>query len=226
MEIFLTGATGYLGSRLVPLLLERGHALSALVRPTSSVSLPAGCEAIVGDPLARASFASRVRPGSTFVQLVGTPRPAPWKGKQFRAVDLVSVRESVAVAAFAQVAHFVYLSVAQPAPVMRAYIDVRAAGERMIREAGLVSTILRPWYVLGPGHRWAALLTPVYALAKLLPASRATALRLDLVTLDQMLGALVRAVENPPRGLRIVEAPGIRAGTGTDAGKSGESASG
>jgi uncharacterized protein YbjT (DUF2867 family) len=214
MEIFLTGATGYLGSRLAPLLLERGHLLRALVRPASAARLPAGCEAIVGDPLARSSFATGVKPGSTFIQLVGTPKPAPWKGKQFRAVDLVSVRESVAVAAFAQVSHFVYVSVAQPAPVMRDYVEVRAAGERMIREAQLTATVLRPWYVLGPGHRWAALLKPVYALAKLFPASRATARRLDLVTLEQMLAALVWAVENPPRDFRVVEAPEIRIGPG------------
>jgi hypothetical protein len=35
-------------------------------------------------------------------------------------------------------------------------------------------------------------------------------MRVGLVTLRQMVAALVRAVENPARGVRIVEVPEIR----------------
>jgi uncharacterized protein YbjT (DUF2867 family) len=89
------------------------------------------------------------------------------------------------------VTQLVYVTVAQPAPIMRAYLAVRAAGERMIKEAGLTATVLRPWYVLGPGHRWAMILVPLYKIAELVPATRETAKRLGLVTIEQMLGALV-----------------------------------
>jgi uncharacterized protein YbjT (DUF2867 family) len=110
------------------------------------------------------------------------------------------------------VRHLVYVSVAQPAPVMQAYIAVRQEGERLIREAGLTATILRPWYVLGPGHRWAYLLLPIYKLLERLPATRNGAQRLGLVTHRQMLAALVRAVEHPPDGVRMVSVPEIRSG--------------
>ena len=95
---------------------------------------------------------------------------------------------------------------------MRAYIEVRTAGEAMIREAGLTGTILRPWYVLGPGHRWPMLLMPLYKIAELIPATRESAPRLGLVTIDQMVLALATAVENPPpRGqVKIVHVAGIR----------------
>jgi uncharacterized protein YbjT (DUF2867 family) len=73
-----------------------------------------------------------------------------------------------------------------------------AAGEAAIADAGLTATMLRPWYVIGPGHRWPLLLAPFYALARLMPAWRDGARRLGLVTLEQMVGAIVRAVENPP----------------------------
>jgi uncharacterized protein YbjT (DUF2867 family) len=76
----------------------------------------------------------------------------------------------------------------------------------------LTATILRPWYVLGPGHRWPYLLLPFYAVARLIPSKRETALRLGLVTLRQIVAALVRVVENPPPtgSIRIVEVRGIR----------------
>jgi uncharacterized protein YbjT (DUF2867 family) len=112
-----------------------------------------------------------------------------------------------------RVAHFVYVSVAQPAPVMHAYIEARQAGEAAIADAGLTATILRPWYVLGPGHRWAYLLLPLYGIARMVPRWRDDARRLGMVTLDQMTRALVRAIEAPPpRGTRrVLDVPGIRA---------------
>ena len=209
-QVFVTGGTGYVGSRLVAELVARGHAVRALVRPGSEAKLPRGAEAVVGDALDHATFAGAVRPGDTFVQLVGTPHPSPRKAAEFRAVDLVSARESVAAAKERGVAHFVYVSVAHPASVMRAYQEVRIAGEAMVREAGLPATFVRPWYVLGPGHRWPYLLLPLYALLERIPATREQARRLGLVTLDDMVAALVQAVEDPPEGARVVEVPAIR----------------
>jgi hypothetical protein len=55
-------------------------------------------------------------------------------------------------------------------------------------------------------------LLPAYAVAELLPPMRAGARRLGLVTLSQMVRALVRAVEDPPsRGtVRMVDVAAIR----------------
>jgi uncharacterized protein YbjT (DUF2867 family) len=208
--VFVTGGTGYLGSALVAQLLARGHRVRALARPQSVSRLAPGCEPVVGDALAAASFAGAVAPADAFVQLVGTPHPGPTKGREFRAIDLVSAEASISAARAAGVGHFVYVSVAQPAPVMREYVAVRAAGEAAVRAAGLRATFLRPWYVLGPGHRWAHALGPLYWLAERLPWTRDTALRLGLVTRREMVAALVEAVERPAAVLRIVDVPEIR----------------
>jgi nucleoside-diphosphate-sugar epimerase len=74
------------------------------------------------------------------------------------------------------------------------------------------ATILRPWYVLGPGRRWPYLLAPMYWLFERLPATRETAERLGLVTIEQMVRALVGAVENRCQGVRILGVPQIRQG--------------
>ena len=126
-------------------------------------------------------------------------------------MDLPSVDAALAAARAGRIAHFVYVSVAQPAPVMQAYIAVRQAGEARIRESGIPATILRPWYVLGPGHRWPYLLVPLYGLCAMLPPLRDTALRLGLVTIGQMVAALVGSIELGPQGVRILDVPAIRA---------------
>ncbi len=210
-SVFLTGATGYIGSRLAVRLLERGHAVRALVRGGSERKLPrAVTDIIIGDPLDRTTFELAVEPGCTFVQLVGVPHPSPLKAQQFNDIDLVSARASIDAAQSRGVDHFIYVSVAQPAPVMKAYQRARANAEEHLARTGLPSTIVRPWYVLGPGHRWPMVLQPLYALLERIPATRAGALRLGLVTIGELLETLVRAVETPPRGSRILTVPDIR----------------
>jgi uncharacterized protein YbjT (DUF2867 family) len=213
--IFLTGGTGYLGRRLAAALVARRHQVRVLTRPQSVGRVAAGAEAVVGDALDAASYAGALTADDTFVHLVGTPHPSPAKAAEFRRVDLPSIEAAVSAASSARLAHLVYVSVAHPAPIMHAYIDVRRAGESAIARAGLTATVLRPWYVLGPGHWWPIALLPAYALFELVPSTRASAQRLGLVTIGQMVRTLVSAVESPPaRGaIRVVEVPGIRTGT-------------
>jgi len=208
--VFVTGSTGYMGQRLIARLLAQGHEVRALVRPGSEAKLPAGCQVVVGNALEASTYAAQVAPADTFVQLVGVSHPNPAKAAEFRSVDLASAAAAVQAAIQARVEHFVYVSVAQPAPVMKAYVEVRAECEQLLRRSGLHATILRPWYVLGPGHRWPYLLLPVYRMMELIPRMREGARRLGLVTLEQVTWALADAVENPSRGVRIVEVPEIR----------------
>jgi uncharacterized protein YbjT (DUF2867 family) len=210
-DVFITGGTGYMGRRLIPRLLERGHRVRALIRTGSEAKLPPGCTTVIGSALDRSTFADKIAAADTFVQLVGVAHPSPGKAAQFRSIDLVSGREAIDAAVQAGVKHFVYLSVAQPAPMMKAYIAVRAECEELIRQRALNATILRPWYVLGPGHRWPYALIPAYWLMEQLPFTRAGAQRLGLVTLAQMIAALVEAVESPVTGVYVRGVPEIRA---------------
>lgn len=208
--VFVTGATGYLGTRLIPLLLQRGHHVTALAREKSLKNVPAGCRVVTGNPLHADTFAESVRGCDTLVQLVGVPKPSPWKGAQFRAIDGPSAMAAVRAAASTGVHHFVYVSVAHPAPIMHDYLVVRRECEAAIARAGLIATILRPWYILGPGHWWPLALKPVYRVLERVPATRESAMRLGLVTIREMLAALLWSIEHPPVKTRLIEVPEIR----------------
>ena len=212
LDILVTGGTGYVGQHLIPLLISRGHRVRALARQGSLSRVPTGATPVLGDALDAESVGAALRAGDTIVHLVGTPHPSPSKADQFDRVDLMSIRCTVAAAKRVGVSHLVYVSVAQPAPVMAHYLWVRSLGETMIREAELTASIVRPWYVLGPGHWWPKLIAPFYQLAEMIPPMRASAERLGLVTIEQFVTAMVREAENPPaRGQRrIIDVPAIR----------------
>jgi uncharacterized protein YbjT (DUF2867 family) len=182
----------------------------ALARESSRDKLPTGCDPVIGNPLDSATFTDQMRGCDTVVQLVGVPKPAPWKGPQFRAVDRRSGLASIEAATKAGVSHFIYVSVAHPAPIMKAYIAVRHECEDRLRASGLRATILRPWYILGPGHWWPLALQPLYRLLERVPSTKASARRLGLVTIQQMLQTLAWAVEHPADRVRIIEVPEIR----------------
>lgn len=205
MNVFIAGATGYIGRHLVPELARRGHVVRALVRPSSLDRLPADAKPVIGDALSAFSFAHALAPSDTFIQLVGVPHPSPAKADEFRKVDLVAVRESVRAVAGSGIRHFIYLSVAMPAPVMKDYVAVREEGERLVRGSGIAATFVRPFYVLGPGHWWPYLFLPLFKLF--------AEPHLHPVKLKAVVRAIADAVENPPDGVRVIEAPELLAAT-------------
>jgi len=200
---------------VIPLLMQRGHEVRALVRETSAPRLPPGCTPVIGNALDATTFADQVRDCDTFVQLVGTPHPNPSKAAEFERVDFASVRESVRAASDASVSHFIYLSVTPAASMMRAYVDVRMRGEALARDfvtklPGRSATFLRPWYVLGPGHRWPYAIIPIYWLMAAIPQTRDKAREFGLVTIAQIVSTVVASVDDPPVGARVVGVPEIR----------------
>ena len=207
---FLSGATGYLGCPLTADLVSAGFDVHALTRPKSIRRLPLGCTPVLGDALNAESFVDAIPTGATFIHLTGVAHPSPAKAAEFRKIDQVSFEASLAAALAARSKHFIYVSVAHPAPVMHAYIAVRRECEARLEASGLNATILHPWYILGPGHRWPYAIIPFYKLAEHIPAWRESALRLGLVTRDQMLAALCHAARNPPNGIVHVGAAAIR----------------
>jgi len=145
--VFITGGTGYMGTRLIKRLLKDGHPVTALVRKGSEHKLPAGATPIIGDYFDPATFYQYIPEGSVFVQLLGVAHPSPKKAQQFRDIDLTSVRASVIAAKEAAVSHFVYVSFCSFAGQFPLQTAKRTV-EKHLAESGLNYTILQPTYFM------------------------------------------------------------------------------
>lgn len=204
--VFITGSTGYIGTRLIKALLKKGYRVIALIRNGSENKIPAGCEVVAGDPFDPTSFQKFIPKDSVFVQLLGVSHPSPSKAEQFRQVDLRSVKASADAAVAADAGHFIYVSVSMVASkIMASYQQVRKEGEEYCLNKSLNCTFVRPWYVVGPGHWWPVLLLPFYGIASLVPAWRQKIKGMGLVTISQMINTLLKAVEAKPGKKRIIE---------------------
>lgn len=209
-NIFVTGGTGYIGSRLIPLLSNIGFNVTALVRKKSMSVSRLNCSIITGDALNKNTYENYVAGCDTFIHLIGVSHPGPGKKSEFRKVDLVSIEQAVQAALNKNVKHFIYLSVAHPAPVMKDFIEVRLKGEELLRKSSMTCSFIRPWYVLGPGHYWPYLIIPLYKLFELFPQTKKTAQRLGLVKINQLLGCLIHSVKNPPESIAVYNVSDIR----------------
>ena len=209
--VFITGSTGYIGTRLIKLLLRKGHHVIALARKGSEGKVPAGSEVVPGDPFDAMTFQKSIPKDAVFVQLLGVSHPSPSKAEQFKQIDLRSVKASADAAARSGVAHFIYISVSMvPSKIMEAYQQVRKEGEEYCVSKNLNCTFIRPWYVLGPGHWWPVLLLPFYGIAYLVPSWKQKVRGMGLVTITQMISTLVSAVESEPEKKKIIEIAEIK----------------
>lgn len=110
MRVLVTGATGRVGSRLVPRLLERGDNVRVLVRKNEQAQSfrQQGAEAIVGDLLEADNLASAVVAVDAVVHLAAFFRRAT--EAEARAVNYDGTLALARAARQAGVSRFVYIS--------------------------------------------------------------------------------------------------------------------
>ena len=168
MRILLTGASGFLGAHTARALVEVGHELRALVRPTSNRSWLEGVELelAIGD-LSGAGLASACAEMDAVVHLAGLTQAQ--SETQFLRVNGEGTGLLAQAAATAGVSRFVYVSSlaahgpagsqdreprdpAAPAHPVSPYGRSKAAGEiAALAQAGAMAVqVLRPSVVYGP----------------------------------------------------------------------------
>jgi len=162
MTVLMTGATGLVGERLLPRLIESGEDCRVLVRPGKNG--PAGVQVIEGDLLDPASLADAVAGVSAILHLAAVFRTQDtnliWRS------NLEGTRSLIAAAqAHAPGARFIVASTSNvysrnsPQPGREtdavdpqdAYPASKVMAERALRESGLNWTILRFPFVYGDG---------------------------------------------------------------------------
>ena len=189
--ILVTGGTGTLGRRVVPLLQEAGRPVRVLSR--SAREPEAGIEYVTGDLATGEGVEAAVEGVETILHLAGST-----KGDEEKARNLVRA------AAGAEVRHLVYISVvgADRVPVasgvdraMFGYFEAKLGAERAVAESGL------PWTTLRATQFHDLLLTTVKGMAKLPVIPVPTGFQVQPVDTGEVAARLVELALGEPAGL-------------------------
>jgi uncharacterized protein YbjT (DUF2867 family) len=156
--ILLTGATGLVGSALLPRLLGDGETVRCLVRdPRRLGAQRVRVQIALGDLADPPSFRNAMRGVDTIVHLAASTRDQP-AGSIEELAGIASWR-MVDAAERAGARRFVFLSVLGASTHHRARLfRAKALAEQAVAESGLRTTILAPSLVYGPQDRRAELL--------------------------------------------------------------------
>lgn len=200
MTILVTGATGLVGARLLPRLVEAGHDCRALVRGGKAVA--GGVQTVEGDLFDPASLAPALAGVSAVIHLAAVFRTTDealiWKSNREGAANLMA-----AVHDHAPHARFILASTSnvyakdQPRPGREddavdppeAYPASKVVAEQMLRDSGLVWAVLRFPFVYGdgdghlealPGHAGPAKWHPAMRMSTIHHRDIATAMTLAL----------------------------------------------
>ena len=203
--ILVAGATGYVGGKLVPRLLQAGYRVRCLVRkPTHLRHLPFHpvVECVQGDLLYPETLPRAMEGVTAMYYLVHSMG----SGKDFEAQDLVAARHCAMAAKSKGVRRIIYLG--DPAAKLSAHLRSRQKTGDALREGGVPVTEFRAAVVIGSGslsfelirylsERLPVMICPLWVYTRIQP-----------IAIQNVLDYLVAALEEPKSTGRIIEIGG------------------
>lgn len=177
MNVLVTGATGFMGSYLVPKLIEKGYYVRLLVRDKTKAKNLFGdtCEIFVGDIESENTIkgcCNNIDVVYHMAALMGHDSPSPEAFERFRKVNVSGVANIINEALESHVKKFIHVSSTAALGLQQAVIYVdenteckpytpyqvsKREGEICVLDAaknrGLPAVIIRPSMVYGPGFK-------------------------------------------------------------------------
>lgn len=160
--ILVTGGNGFVGRKIVSLLLQQGHRVRIFSRKAAAKPVP-GAEWAAGDILDAASLDRAMAGVRIVIHLVGII--AEKDGSTFEKIHVQGTRRVVAAARRAGVSRYLHMSALGARPHAASnYHRSKFAAEEIVRKSGLDWTIFRPAIIFGRGDSFVNLLAALMKL--------------------------------------------------------------
>ncbi len=193
----LTGATGLVGSALLPRLLAEGADVRCLVRdPRRLGAQRVRVQIALGDLTDPPSFRNALRGVHTVVHLAASIRDQP-RGS-IEELNGIATWRMVEAAGRQGVERFVFFSVLGASTHHRArLLRAKALAEQAVREAGVRAIVFAPSIVYAPGDPW---LTQLERMAWLpaTPVSGRGRATFQPIWADDVAACVLAALRGPP----------------------------
>lgn len=206
--ILFAGATGLVGSRTLPLLLQAGHPVTALGRRPTGQSHP-----LLTEMKTDFTAVPPLPPADVAVCTLGTTIRAAGSQAAFRAVDHTAVLAFARAAQAAGCRHFITVTAVGSHPSARAfYSRVKGEAERDLGTLGFDRLdLLQPGLILGPRTERRPVEALFQALAPVLdPLLPAGLSHYGAIPADSIAAAIARLARQQGRGVFRHRNQGIR----------------
>jgi uncharacterized protein YbjT (DUF2867 family) len=193
MRVLVTGATGFIGERLVTALLDAGHEVTALVRDAGSYAPPAGVRVVEGDLLDRGSFESALDVEAAYY-LVHSMRA----GGDFEERDRRAARNFAEAAGEAGVERVVYLGgLGEERDRLSHHLRSRREVEAILSEGSYDLTTLRAAIIVGAGSASFEMIRQLAARLPLMVTPRWVETRCQPIAAADVIAYLVGVLDVP-----------------------------
>ncbi len=206
--ILVTGATGYIGGRLVPRLLEMGHRVRCLVRDPARLqgrAWQSQVEIVAGDVLQPDSLAQAmegVRVAYYLVHSLGG-------GTDFHERDMTAARNFGAAARAAGIERILFLGgLAEASPGLSEHLRSRQQSGDALREAGVPVTEFRAGVIVGSGSLSFEMIRYLTERVPVMICPRWVFTRTQPIGIREVLEYLTAALGVPESAGRIIEIGG------------------
>jgi len=209
--IFLTGATGYIGGRLAPRLLEKGFTIRCFTRSGKKLAARPWAtdprvQVVEGDATDERALTEGMRGTRAAYFLIHSMDAA---GHEYRERDLAIARTFGRAAAAAGVPRIIYLGgLGDDADTLSSHLASRREVELALGEAGVPVTVLRAAMIIGSGSASFEILRYLVERLPIMVTPRWVRTEAQPISVRDVLYYLIQVLETPETTGRAIDIGG------------------
>ncbi len=196
-KIFVTGASGFIGTEICRVAVMEGHSVVGLVRTGRPENVDSWADQVTwvqGNALVPDDWRDALEGADAVIHTVGILREKSQDGRTYERINGDAAEIVAWEAEQAGVEHFVFLSAEGPYPFVPAgYLNAKRRAEGSLRGRQFRESLLRPYLVYGSKRKGSAVAAAVVEQGSKLPIANRAAEKRRPLHVTQVAYAAVRS---------------------------------